>query len=209
MQRPPSKKNKTVKSPPKKKNKEVEPLTVIKTNILIDNADGDGKHSKFIDEMSKEEIITENKKLRGKKGKHYVSPKEFETEILTFYETNVITDILGKNIYDIATKLGFAGNFINYSYKEDMVGDAIIKMFKALQNKKYDPKKCRNGNSFSYFTKIAVNAFRNRIKKEKRGHEAITNYQESVYDSLEEAGLINITNDHSSGTSEEQYSYDK
>jgi DNA-directed RNA polymerase specialized sigma24 family protein len=60
-----------------------------------------------------------------------------------------------------------------------MIGDAIVKMVSALKNKKF---KLDSGFSpFSYFTTIAFHAFINRIKKEKKHHETITNYRDRVY----------------------------
>jgi DNA-directed RNA polymerase specialized sigma24 family protein len=75
----------------------------------------------------------------------------------------------------IAHKLSYAPNFINYTYREEMVGDGIIRMFKALTTKKYD--RVKGTNPFSYFTRIAFNAFRNRIKKEKHLREIHEKYQ--------------------------------
>ena len=75
----------------------------------------------------------------------------------------------------IAHKLSYAPNFINYSYREEMVGDGVIRMFKALMSKKYNHLK--GTNPFSYFTRIAFNAFRNRIKKEKHIHETHEKYK--------------------------------
>jgi hypothetical protein len=61
------------------------------------------------------------------------------------------------------------------SYREEMVGDGVIRMFKALMSKKYNHTK--GTNPFSYFTRIAFNAFRNRIKKEKHIHETHEKYK--------------------------------
>ena len=41
-------------------------------------------------------------------------------------------------------------------------------------------------NPFSYFTTIAFHAFINRIKKEKKHRDVISEYQEVVYDQLRE-----------------------
>lgn len=123
------------------------------------------------------------KKKRGRKPKkeYYVEPAVFTAQIVQYYDDLIITDELGLNIYNIANRLCYAPNFINYTYREEMVGDAVVKMFTALKNQKFDPAK---GNSFSYYTKIAFNACCNRIKKEKRQREVIHNYQEEVYSSL-------------------------
>ena len=63
-----------------------------------------------------------------------------------------------------------------------MVGDAIVKMFSALQSKKFDITS--GNNPFSYFTTIAFHAFINRIKKEKKQRQVVSDYQEMVYEEL-------------------------
>lgn len=140
----------------------------------------------------KEKPSAEDKKkppLKPKKEKkenvHYVSGKLLLQQIREYYafdEEEKIPEELGVNIYKIAKGLSFAPNFINYSYKDDMIGDAIVKMFSALQQHKF---RVDSGfNPFSYFTTIAYHAFINRIKKEKKHREVLTEYQESVYDEL-------------------------
>ena len=114
---------------------------------------------------------------------HYVSPKAFSILIEKFYANGILTDELVTMATKIAYRLAFKPNFINYSYRDDMIGDAVVKMVAALQRKKFNPLKAK-GNPFSYFTKIAINAFRNRIKKEKKQHEAVVNYQQEVYSQL-------------------------
>jgi hypothetical protein len=118
-----------------------------------------------------------DKKLLKKinKEKFYVDPKEFDEEIMKFYDNDLVSDKLAEMISKISNKLSYASNFINYSYREEMVGDGIIRMMKALISKKYNRSK--GTNPFSYFTRIAFNAFRNRIKKEKHIHETHEKYQ--------------------------------
>ena len=134
---------------------------------------------------SKKSQSEKPKKGPGRKSKkekpHYVNSKEFTQDIISYYEsgTDEIGEKLGESIYKIATGLSFAPNFINYSYKDDMIGDAIVKMFSALQLKKFDINS--GNNPFSYFTTIAFHAFINRIKKEKKQRQVISDYQEMVY----------------------------
>lgn len=119
------------------------------------------------------------KQPKGKEKIHYVNGKEFEEEIRSYYKTGHITQKLGESLTKIANGLSYAPNFINYSYKDDMIGDAIVKMFSALRNKKF---KLDTGFSpFSYFTTIAFHAFINRIKKENKHHEVLNEYKEKVY----------------------------
>tara|TARA_A100001201_G_C4063645_1_gene193488 strand:+ start:683 stop:1174 length:492 start_codon:yes stop_codon:yes gene_type:complete len=116
------------------------------------------------------------------KEKHYVNSKEFLEELSLYYKTDEVTDTLASMITKIANGLSYAPNFINYSYKDEMVGDAILKMFSALKNKKFNLDS--GNNPFSYYTTIAFHAFINRIKKEKKYHETVTSYQETVYADL-------------------------
>lgn len=111
---------------------------------------------------------------------YYVDPKDFKDAIAKFYETGVFENYLGDCINKIAAGLSHNSKFRDYTYKEDMVGDAIIKMYAALKNKNFDTTSAYN--PFSYFTTIAFRAFINRIKKEKRLHKAECEYREQVYE---------------------------
>ena len=122
------------------------------------------------------------KRKKAKEKKHYVNPKDFYDQIKEYYRTDIIPDVLANSINKIATGLSYAPNFINYSYKDDMIGDAILKMFSALRNKKFNVD--AGNNPFSYFTTIAFHAFINRIKKEKKHRETLTSYQEAVYSDM-------------------------
>jgi len=128
------------------------------------------------------ETIQPEKKIRPRDKVHYVNSKEFEDEIRNYYKSDHITIKLGESLNKIANGLSYAPNFMNYSFKDEMVGDAIVKMFAALKNKKF---KIDCGFSpFSYFTTIAFHAFINRIKKEKKHHEAINEYRDKIYSEL-------------------------
>jgi hypothetical protein len=135
------------------------------------------------EEIVLEEVIDDDKpKKRGRKAadksKFYVEPKEFDQEIMNYYDTGKMSDRLADMVSKISHKLSYAPNFINYSYREEMVGDGVIRMMKALIAKKYNRDK--GTNPFSYFTRIAFNAFRNRIKKEKHIHETHEKYQREL-----------------------------
>lgn len=143
-----------------------------------------------IDEVEEEdsavEVVVEHleppkPKKRGPKPnklQFYVDPKDFDSCIISYYNTGNITDELAMMINKIAHKLSYAPNFINYTYRDEMVGDAVVRMMKALIAKKYTHNK--GSNPFSYFTKIAFNAFRNRIKREKYAHDTLQKYQEEI-----------------------------
>ena len=129
---------------------------------------------------------------------HYVNSDDFRDQILKYYTTNNFTDDVADSINKIANRLAFASNFINYTYREEMVGDAILLMVKALTKRKFDPTK---GSPFSYFTRIAFNAFCNRIKEEAKNSEELTTYQEEVYGGLMgEATTTHLGDDYSHDT---------
>ncbi len=69
----------------------------------------------------------------------------------------------------IAEGLSHKVNFIRYTYREEMVMDAVENCLRAITN--YNPNaETRTGtqNAFSYFTQICFFAFLRRIEKEKK-----------------------------------------
>lgn len=74
-----------------------------------------------------------------------------------------VPEYVGECILKIATHLSFKPNFINYTFREEMVSDAYENCLTYIDN--FDPAK--SSNPFSYFTQISWYAFLRRIKKEK------------------------------------------
>lgn len=150
----------------------------------------------IIEEIT-EDVVDDNKpKKRGRKAsdktKFYVEPKKFDEEIMKYYDSGKMSNELADMVSKISHKLSYAPNFINYSYREEMVGDGVIRMMKALIAKKYNRDK--GTNPFSYFTRIAFNAFRNRIKKEKHIHETHEKYQREIMFMSENIGNMSKNN---------------
>ena len=179
----------TKKNNYKKKLKMIEKLenSYDEEEIIVEQDEEEGYpyEKPYVEEEEEEEEEeeleeVESKKIEKPKGKidktkFYVDPKDFDTKIMEYYESGVLSNELAEMVSKIAHKLSYANNFINYSYREEMVGDGIIRMFKALMSKKYNHSK--GTNPFSYFTRIAFNAFRNRIKKEKHMRETHEKYK--------------------------------
>lgn len=143
-----------------------------------DDVDEDDDDDDDVEEGKVKERPVLRKKKPTDKEKFYVNPQEFDEEIVSYYNSGHMSDNLAQMVSKIANKLSYAPNFINYTYREEMVGDGIIRMFKALTSKKYDHAK--GSNPFSYFTRIAFNAFRNRIKKEKHLRDTHEKYQNEL-----------------------------
>jgi hypothetical protein len=75
-----------------------------------------------------------------------------------------IPEYLGECILKIATRLSHKHNFINYSYRDDMILDGIENCIQCMDS--FDPDK--SSNPFSYFTQVIYFAFLRRIAKEKK-----------------------------------------
>ena len=153
------------------------------SELSEDGEDLDENEDLFEEDVPKVETPAQKKsRKKADKEKYYVNPLEFDTEIGNYYESGIMSDNLATMVSNIANKLSYAPNFINYTFREEMVGDGIIRMFKALTSKKYDHKKGATASAgpFSYFTRIAFNAFRNRIKKEKHMRDTHEKYQNEL-----------------------------
>lgn len=111
---------------------------------------------------------------------HYVNNRDF-SEAVYDYAVEVqeakskdkpipqVTDYIAKCFIKIAEGLSHRPNFVRYTYREEMVMDAVENCLRAIGN--YNIKKTtRTGkpNAFSYFTQICYFAFIRRILKEKR-----------------------------------------
>jgi hypothetical protein len=110
-----------------------------------------------------------------KKKVHYVNNKEFlaaiveRKELLKEAEESdlpkpQVTNYLGECILKIANHLSYRPNFINYTYRDEMISDGIENSLQYIDN--FDPEKSKN--PFAYFTQIIYFAFIRRITKEKK-----------------------------------------
>ena len=114
--------------------------------------------------------------MKKTKKEHYIDNKKmysvmidyrrqiYENEQSGFDARPVVPEYLGECFIKIAQGLAQRPNFINYTYKEDMIGDGIINCVEYCHN--FDPEKSRN--PFSYFTQIIYFAFLRRIEREKK-----------------------------------------
>ena len=119
-------------------------------------------------------------KLKPKEKPHYVNNKEFSqavmdyaTEAHTAREKDIeipkVTDYIAKCFIRIAEGLSHRPNFVRYTYREEMVMDAVENCLRAIGNYNIETA-TRTGkpNAFSYFTQICYFAFIRRITKEKK-----------------------------------------
>lgn len=75
-----------------------------------------------------------------------------------------VPEDIGKCFMMIATKLATKANFSGYTYKDEMICDALENCVVAVHS--FNPEK--STNPFAYFTQIIWYAFLRRIEKEKK-----------------------------------------
>jgi len=75
-----------------------------------------------------------------------------------------VDNYLGSCFLKIANHLSYRPNFINYTFRDDMISDGIENCLQYLDN--FNPAKSKN--PFAYFTQIIFYAFVRRIQKEKK-----------------------------------------
>jgi hypothetical protein len=106
---------------------------------------------------------------------HYIDNKTFYEAIKKYRESIKVAEeaknpkprvpnYIGECILLIANRLATKPNFVNYSYKDEMIADGIENCIMYIDN--FDPEK--STNPFAYFTQIIYFAFLRRIQKEKK-----------------------------------------
>jgi len=142
--------------------------------------------------MAEEEV-----KLKPKQKPHYVDNKKFLVAMTEYRELRIkaeeegqkrpqVTNYIGECYLKIANHLSYRPNFINYTYRDDMISDGIENCLQYMDN--FDPAKSKN--PFAYFTQIIYYAFIRRIQKEKKQQEVkqkmIANFgEEQMMDQLD------------------------
>jgi hypothetical protein len=109
------------------------------------------------------------------KKKQYVNNPDFLAALVEYKEgcrlakknktaPPAIPNYIGECFMKIAEGLSHKPNFINYTYRDEMISDGIENCLMYFNN--FDPSKSKN--PFAYFTQIIYFAFLRRISKEKK-----------------------------------------
>jgi len=124
----------------------------------------------------KKQIEDKNETKKPKKEKeHYVDNKLFYKEMVDWKKkykeaqemdepVPPVSEYIATCFFHIAENLAKKPNFVNYPFKEDMIGDGIENCLMYCGN--FNPRKSKN--PFSYFTQIIYYAFLRKIQKEKK-----------------------------------------
>lgn len=134
---------------------------------------------------------------------HYVNNSEFSDAVVEYVKHSmaevqagrpkpVIPDYVALCFLKIAEGLSHKANFVRYTYREEMVMDAVENCLKAIDNYNLETA-TRTGkpNAFAYFTQIAWYAFLRRIEKEKRQQDVKLRF-------ISEAGIEHFVDTSSS-----------
>ena len=132
--------------------------------------------------------------MKPKEKPHYVNNADFSQAVVDYVTMArtakeadkpkpMVTDYIARCFLKISEGLSHKANFVRYTYREEMVMDAVENCLKAIENYNID-KATRTGkpNAFAYFTQIAWYAFLRRIEKEKKQQDIKLKY-------LSESGL--------------------
>ena len=119
---------------------------------------------------------------------HYVNNKEFSQAVVDYCKTiddaksnktilPIVPDYIATCFLRISEGLSHKSNFIRYTYREEMVMDAVENCLRAIENYNIEAA-TRTGlpNAFAYFTQISWYAFLRRIAKEKKQQEIKLRY---------------------------------
>lgn len=125
---------------------------------------------------------------------YYIDPDALKQRIIQYYKDDILTPELADDVQQLCVKLSYSSRFINYTWREEFIGQAIVRLLRILKEKKYDPT--RGFSPFSYLTMCAFRVFITVIKKEKKNFAALQEYQEEFFKRYNERGLLSITEDH-------------
>ena len=133
----------------------------------------------------------------AKEKPHYVNNKQFSQAVVDYVKSvhaaekrgdpiPIVTNYIAECFLKISEGLSHKANFIRYTYREEMVMDAVENCLKAINNYNIETKtRTGNPNAFAYFTQICYYAVVRRITKEKK-------QQDIKFKFIEQAGIEDL-----------------
>ena len=128
-------------------------------------------------------------KIKPKDKPHYVNNAQFSQAVVDYVtilneardngveKLPKVPDYIAQCFLKICEGLSHKSNFVRYTYREEMVMDAVENCLKAIENYNLEAA-TRTGkpNAFAYFTQISWFAFLRRIEKEKKQQDIKMKY---------------------------------
>lgn len=137
-------------------------------------------------------------KVKPKDKPHYVNNAQFSQAVVDYVndlnearaqgleELPKVPDYIAQCFLKICEGLSHKSNFVRYSYREEMVMDAVENCLKAIENYNIESAtRTKKPNAFAYFTQISWYAFLRRIEKEKKQQDIKMKY-------IEQSGIENF-----------------
>ena len=140
--------------------------------------------------------------MKPKDKPHYVNNRQFSEAVMDYCTRvpgcqkkgdpkPVVPDYIAECFLKIAEGLSHKANFVRYTYREEMVMDAVENCLKAIENYNIESAtRSGNPNAFAYFTQISWYAFLRRIQKEKKQQDIKLKY-------ISDAGIEAFLDGHS------------
>ena len=141
--------------------------------------------------------MAKTEKIKPKDKPHYVNNAQFSQSVVDYCtlvkeskesggKQPIIPDYIATCFLKICEGLSHKANFVRYTYREEMVMDAVENCLKAIQNYNIEAatRTCKP-NAFAYFTQISWFAFLRRIEKEKKQQDIKMKY-------MEQSGIANF-----------------
>lgn len=169
-------------------------------NSYEDNYDEDYDYDEYQKELEK----IDKPKIKAKDKEYYVKGADLIAEIRKYQDSKkidakkrkipieqgqgIISDALGEMIIKICTRFSMHPRFYGYTFRDEFVADAVARCITHGVNKiNLDLPNC---NVFAYFTQIAYNVFRQKIKNQKKYNQTKQRLRQQVYtDFQNEEGL--------------------
>lgn len=119
---------------------------------------------------------------------HYVNNAKFSQAVVEYctaaehakannLQIPKVPNYIAECFLKISEGLSHKSNFIRYTYREEMVMDAVENCLRAIENYNLEAAtRSGNPNAFAYFTQIAWYAFLRRIAKEKKQQDIKLRY---------------------------------
>lgn len=126
--------------------------------------------------------------MKPKDKPHYVNNKEFSLSVVDYCKScqeavakgetrPIVTTYIATCFLKISEGLSHKANFVRYTYREEMVMDAVENCLRAIENYNIEAAtRSGNPNAFAYFTQIAWYAFLRRIQREKKQQDIKMKY---------------------------------
>jgi hypothetical protein len=140
--------------------------------------------------------------MKAKDKPHYVNNAQFSEAVVEYVKharsvveeggtKPQINNYVASCFLKIAEGLSHKANFVRYTYREEMMMDAVENCLKAIDNYNLETA-TRTGkpNAFAYFTQISWYAFLRRIEREKKQQDIKMRY-------LTESGIEDLISEES------------